>query len=406
MRFDREAPGEGAEAICRLENGKAVLEWRFYFTEETEDGTGAGEGGTHSGIRRRPEDMAGGEQNSEGQNSRKQSDMEQKSREQSGEEQNDTERPADSEKRRELKSGEMIRLTLLDMQGNTVLEGIQPLREEEPLCCILLQPRLWNGIPDPYLYRLEAHLTDRDGSCLDHISRPLALRTVSDAGDAGKLSLNGEVLERRAVAYFPPFAATEAERRQLITEDLRRLLPLGANCVCVESMEGLGRPFLHLCDRYGFLLFSGEGRDAGYARFCGDHSGTRIPWEESVPRFRGGKDCLFPGADGLPGSLFYRYLAKWNREPFVYIVPESVQRLKSGNYSVCCYSNCDRIVLYSDGTLFEFQRGKEEFRFSEVPAKTPCIMLTAEGDGCSMSLSLSKSVCLSESRSQGYIFAD
>lgn len=355
MRFDREAPGEGAEAICGLENGKAVLEWRFYFAE------GAGDGG---------------------------------------------------------KSSCLIRIVLTDMGGNTVLEGIQPLHEEEPLRSVLLQPRLWRGTEDPYLYCLEAYLTDRDGRCLDSVSRPLALRVVSGIGDAGRILLNGEVLERRAVSYCPPSASSEAERVLLMEEDLRRIRRLGANCVLAEGGDGPGRSLLHLCDRYGFLLFSGEKGGAGYARFCGDDSKSRIPWEEPVPCFRGEKDCLFPGADGLPGSLFYRdsglpaclfagdstlptslfyrYLAKWSREPFVYIVPESVKRLESGNYSVRCYSNCERIVLYSDGALFEFQRGKEEFSFSEVPAKTPCIMLTAEGDGCSASLSLSKSACLWE----------
>lgn len=416
MKFDREAPGEGAEAVCSLENGKAVLEWRFYFAEESEDCMGAEKGAVGSGTRKRPESMADSGQ------------------------QSSTERTVQNDSGWDLKSQTMLRLALMDMQGNTVLEGLQPLLEEEPLRCILLHPRLWNGTKDPYLYRLEAYLTDRDGRCLDHISRPLPLRTLAGTGEAEQLSLNGEPLERRAVSYCPTFAVSEAECQRLMAKDFGQLLRLGANCVFVEGMEGLGRPFMRLCDRYGFLLFSREKRGAGYACFCGDDRAdtkNRIPWEESVPCFRGGKGCLFPEADGLSGfsfcrdsglpgsllprdsglpaslffgdsnlptSLFYRYLAKWSRDPFVYLVPESVKRLKSGNYSVCCYSNCERIVLYSDGALFEFQRGKEEFTFSEVPARTPCVMLMAEGDGCSASLSLSKSVCPSEKEEYKYHF--
>lgn len=352
MKFDREAPGEGAEAICKLENGKAVLEWRFYFVEETEGGS---------------EGMSG---------------------------RND---------RRGGESSWLIRIMLTDMQGNMVLEGIQPLHEEEPLRSVLVQPHLWSGARDPYLYRLEAVLTDGSGRCLDHISRPLPLRSFSCAGEAERFFLNGEAFERRAVVYDPPCASSEAERVLRIQEDLRRIRRLGANCVLAEGGDGPGRSFLYLCDRMGLLFFCREKRKAGYADFAdgktryagfaGEAAGIRISPGERAPVFRGEKDCLFVKGSDLPTSLFYRYLAKWSREPFVYIEPQSVRRMKSGNYAVRCYSNCERIALYSDGTLFEFQRGEEEFAFSEVPARTPCIMLTAEGDGCSASLSLSKTVC-------------
>ena len=342
MKFDREAPGEGAEAVCSLENGKAVLEWRFYFAEEAEGGS--------EGLAGR-NDRRGGEDSC------------------------------------------LIRIMLTDMQGNAVLEGIQPLHEEEPLRSVLVQPHLWSGARDPYLYRLEAVLTNSSERCLDRISRPLALRSFSCAGEAGRFFLNGEAFERRAVVYDPPSVSSEAERVLRLVEDLRRIRRLGANCVLAEGGDGSGRAFLYLCDRLGLLLFCREKRAAGYAYFAGEATGIRIFPGERVPVFRRERDCLFVQDSDFPTSLFYRYLAKWSREPFVYIDPQSVRRMKSGNYAVRCYSNCERIALYSDGALFEFQRGEEEFAFSEVPARTPCIMLTAEGDGCSASLSLSKTVC-------------
>ena len=342
MKFDRRAPGEGIEAVCSLENGKAVLEWKFYFTKTTENQETAQEGDTGSvGCC-------------------------------------------------SAKSAGTVRFALADRQGNMVAEGIQPLWEEEPLRSILLQPRLWRGVQDPYLYRLEAILTDRNGICLDRISRHIALRTFSGAACAGTFSLNGEVFERRAVSYLPPEAASEAERQRLMTEDLQQMLRLGANCIYVQGRKGLGKLFLHLCDRLGLLLFDERDRD--------EHMGIRSAWAEAVPVFRGEKGCLFSNS-GMPASLFYRYLAKWSEEPFVYIVPESVKRLADGNYIVHCYSNCTKVALYSDGTLFAFQRGEGEFIFSEVPARTPCILLAAEGDGCSASLSLSKLTCQSAEKS-------
>lgn len=346
MEFDRSAPGEGAEAICSLEKGKMVLEWRFYFTEET------GEPGS---AKRK---IVG-----------------------------------ENDSCYSSKKSWTVRILLTDMQGNVVAEGIQSLCEEEPLRFILLQPRLWKGIKDPYLYRLEAVLTDQDGRCLDRISRFLPLRTFSGTDSVGMFTLNGEAFERRAVSYIPPFAVSEAERQRLVTEDFRQIVRMGANCIDAERGEELVKLFLHLCDRLGLLLFCRENRESEYVCFAGENVRSRLPRGESVPCFRGEKDCLFSDNSKMPTSLFYRYLAKWSGEPFVYIIPESVEKLEDGNYSVRCYSNCGRIALYSDGTLFEFQRGEGEFTFLEVPAKTPSIILTAEGDGCSASLSLSRILC-------------
>lgn len=435
MKFDREAPGEGAEEVCRLENGKVVLEWRFYFAEEAEGNvevcgcatecedcrpgdTENKNGGCNLESAVDSSDLSSIEI-TEGRNSR------QDLQEMGG---NDKWKGAEGlAGRNDRRGGEgscVIRILLTDMQGNTVLEGIQPLHEEEPLRSVLVQPHLWSGVRDPYLYRLEAVLTDSSGRCLDRISRPLPLRSFSCAGEAGRFFLNGEAFERRAVVYAPPWASPEAERVLLMEEDLRRIRRLGANSVLAEGGEGPGRAFLYLCDRLGLLLFCREKRAAGYgyfadgkagyadfaggktgnvdfadgktgyAGFAGEVAGIRISPGERAPVFRGEKDCLFVQGSDFPTSLFYRYLAKWSREPFVYIDPQSVRRMKGGNYAVRCYSNCERIALYSDGTLFEFQRGEEEFAFSEVPARTPCIMLTAEGDGCSASLSLSKTMCM------------
>ena len=65
--------------------------------------------------------------------------------------------------------------------------------------------------------------------------------------------------------------------------------------------------------------------------------------------------------------------------------------MESGNYTALCYSNCDKVALYSDGLLFEFKSGEGAFSFREVPARTPSVMLTAEGEGCGESLSVHKS---------------
>ena len=45
-----------------------------------------------------------------------------------------------------------------DMSGKLVLEIEYPLREEEPAKGMLLHPRLWRGMEDPYLYTVKVQL--------------------------------------------------------------------------------------------------------------------------------------------------------------------------------------------------------------------------------------------------------
>ncbi|WP_276948781.1 hypothetical protein [Acetatifactor muris] len=330
MKFDRAAPGGGVEVNCRLENGKAFLEWEFYFDNREES----------CGIE------------------------------------------------------DHIRLTLTDRRGETVLEGIRLFREEEPLQSVLLQPQLWQGPSAPWLYALEAVLADREGRCLDRIVRQLPLRSMGCMEIQGKreLLLNGETFSARMVGYTFPAAGTGAARQQKIMEDMRWLLKMGANSIAVDmDVEAVPDSFPELCDRLGFLLFYRRERNGYWAWAQDGEEKFRIQCEEKVPSFRGEQDSLFRPGSSAPTALYYQYRAKWSREPFVYIVPESIQRGESCNYTVKCYSNCDRVALYSDGSLFAFQRGEIEFVFQEVPARTPGVMLTAEGDGCSEALSVHKS---------------
>ena len=256
-----------------------------------------------------------------------------------------------------------VRLTVRDREGKTVLECISGQWEEEPAQSLLLHPRLWSGVSDPYLYTLEALLLDRNGCCSDRICRSLALYRLEYRGDAG-LFLNGNPFQERGVRYCLPAASAEGQRRML--QDLQRMLELGVNTVYVEQGEGLLASFLRMCEKMGFLPGKGG---------------------ESAPMFCGGRDCLIHRETG-PTTLFYRYKAEWSREPFVYIAPESVKSCGDGTYTASVYSNCSRVVLYSDGVLHEFRSGSGEFVFRGIPGKRPCLVLTAEGDGCTESLSV------------------
>jgi beta-galactosidase len=63
--------------------------------------------------------------------------------------------------------------------------------KEASLTLALANPRLWNGVADPYLYRLETDLVAADGRVLDRVSTPFGVRQMAFDPDRGFL-LNGK----------------------------------------------------------------------------------------------------------------------------------------------------------------------------------------------------------------------
>lgn len=275
---------------------------------------------------------------------------------------------------------ELISIRLRDRRQETVLECIGLAAEEEPLRAILRQPHLWKGSRDPYLYTLEAVLADEGGDCIDRISSFIPLRSVEWREGRGFL-LNGAPFELRTVEYAVPTQMSDAVCQGLVMDDMRRLLCLGANSIYIERGKGLTQPFLQLCDRLGLLVLT----ELSYLRNVNDFGRIR-----RLPVLRGKGEGTVLEQGGRLTAEFYRLRAAWSPEPFVHIVPESVIRQKNGSFCVTVYSSCHRIALYSDGELFEFMSGQGEFVFREVPARGPCVMLTAEGDGCSEAFSCHK----------------
>ena len=178
IAFDKNAPGGGVSAECRMENGKVILEWLTVLTQI---------------------DFRG-----------------------------------------------VIYIRLLDQSGELVLEGMQASDEEEPLVSVLLQPHLWAGPENPYLYQLEAILEDRQGNEIDRVGRLFPLRCVElrriPGEDAEKIFLNGACFAPKVIEYSG-----------CILEDLERVLALGANCICRSEVSQLPVEVAEFCERNGLL---------------------------------------------------------------------------------------------------------------------------------------------------------
>ena len=262
----------------------------------------------------------------------------------------------------------LVSVSVKDKEGNRVLECLRPEPEEEPLMAVLLHPWLWQGVENPYLYRMEATLLDRQGRPLDKMIRPLPLRRLEKHPDKGYF-LNGTEFVPRTVGYELPHLPAQPKDQGRIFQDLELIIQLGANSIyCGETAGNIGM-LRELCDRLGLLV-----------------------WHEKPEiSLRGTGQCLLDAATDIPLPLYYQYKSQWSSAPFVYIVPESVAAVGDGCFRALVYSNCERVALYTDGVLFEVHSGEREFLFERIPAKRPCIMLTAEADGCTSALSIQKS---------------
>ena len=173
MKFDRTVPGGSVEAECRLEGGKAVLEWAFHLIRNT--------GGRDRRITI----------------------------------------PLRDEEARDCLREEQgyIRLILTDKQNRMVLECVQKLGEEEPLRSVLLRPDLWKGIREPCLYGMEAILADGGGRLVDRIRGQLALRCLAVNARDGEMRLNNESFVPKTVRYALPETGTEAAMQRQMLED-------------------------------------------------------------------------------------------------------------------------------------------------------------------------------------------
>jgi beta-galactosidase len=119
---------------------------------------------------------------------------------------------------------------------------------------VVPQPHLWNGRPDPYLYRAVVELRSTNG-VVDSVEQPLGLRYYSVDPDQG-FFLNGKPLRLQGVCRHQDrlgrgWALTEADQ----DEDLQLIQELGANVIrCAHYQHS--DYFYGLCDKAGILVWA------------------------------------------------------------------------------------------------------------------------------------------------------
>ncbi|RVU04524.1 DUF4982 domain-containing protein [Novosphingobium umbonatum] len=153
-----------------------------------------------------------------------------------------------------------VRLTLLDAVGAAVAnanlaQGVasgKPVELASELT--LANPHLWQGVDDPYLYRLRAEVIAADGAVVDTVEQNIGIRTMRFDADKGFL-LNGKPYKLRGVGYHQDRDGKGwAISAQDIEEDVATLRDMGVNSIRLTHYQH-GQVIHDLADRTGMILW-------------------------------------------------------------------------------------------------------------------------------------------------------
>jgi beta-galactosidase len=141
----------------------------------------------------------------------------------------------------------------------------------------IAQPRLWQGVEDPHLYRMEVTLV-RNGRVLDRVTEPLGLRNYRVDPKEG-FFLNGQHLPLHGVSRhqdrLDKGSAISGEDHR---EDVALIREMGANSVRLAHYQQ-ARDIYHLCDSAGLVVWA-EIPWVGFPDLAGGGTNGYEPTEE------------------------------------------------------------------------------------------------------------------------------
>lgn len=290
-----------------------------------------------------------------------------------------------------------------------VFHGEYSSEEADSMTALLLRPRLWDGMRDPYVYLLKAQgrfgtveygekmgssKNEEESDPAENIieivevvwRQELAIYDVRVVDKKGIFLNEKEFLPHEVAYRLPPQISDAGTWEEHMKADLEQLARMGVNVIRLEGTGTEGQDlcevglFYSLCRRGGFL------------------TGDLWIRPENLPVYRG-----LPGetmaeallaADGRTlTERYYYYQAKWSSEPVLYPALSTLHRQENGLLSLTIYSNQKKVVLYVDGVLFLFQSaasGDPKFIFEDIPVAKLPLHLAAEAGNLSISLTVTK----------------
>lgn len=155
-----------------------------------------------------------------------------------------------------------VETAITDADGKLVASSIDTAGPVDPRAVSVLQsnlnianPRLWQGVRDPYLYRTVVTLRSMQGAVLDRVTQPLGLRTLQFDPNKGFM-LNGEHLYLKGVSLHQDrpvkgWAVSDADQE----EDFAILADLGANAVRLAHYQHDQRSY-EVADAAGIVVWA------------------------------------------------------------------------------------------------------------------------------------------------------
>lgn len=148
-----------------------------------------------------------------------------------------------------------IRTLITDHLGKLVSEEQSEVSDVEIQQKINInKPRLWNGKSDPYLYRVNVQLLDKE-KIIDEVFQPLGLRYYHVDPDRG-FFLNGEYLDLYGVCRHQDVAGKASALTELDHKrDMELISALGATTVRLTHYPH-SEYFYKLCNEEGLVVWS------------------------------------------------------------------------------------------------------------------------------------------------------
>ena len=153
-----------------------------------------------------------------------------------------------------------VEVSLVDRDGRVAARAVIPATmragasAEVSRQLAVSAPHLWQGVADPYLYRLVANIRSASGTVTDHAEQQIGIRTIRLDPQQG-LFLNGKHLALHGVGLHQdrqPEGWAQAEAN--ITDTLATIRDMGANTIRLTHYQH-GQPVHDLADRAGLLVW-------------------------------------------------------------------------------------------------------------------------------------------------------
>jgi beta-galactosidase len=154
----------------------------------------------------------------------------------------------------------VLRTMLVDAQGMVAAQQEQfvtvgPASAGEHTANLTVPHRhLWQGVEDPYLYRLVVNLSDKSSHVVDRVSLPFGIRQVRFDPENGMI-LNGRHLDVHGVGYHQDREGKGwALELEDVAEDEANMREMGVTGIRLTHYQH-GQPIHDLADRDGLVLW-------------------------------------------------------------------------------------------------------------------------------------------------------